>query len=181
MARRQELADRLDAPGSATGRETLRRLVTRVELSEAGLRAEARFPPPEETTDAATGPALAGLPPFAVTAPLQLQRRGPELRLVLQGAAAPAPRPDPLLVRTLVAARSRVADWLDPAQALSVSAIARRDGVDVGDVSRSLQLAFLAPDLVEGILDGTVALTAERLKRLGDLPLSWDAQRVLLG
>ena len=82
-----ELADRLDAPGSATGRETLRRLVTRVELSEAGLRAEARFPPPEETTDAATGPALAGLPPFAVTAPLQLQRRGPELRLVLQGAA----------------------------------------------------------------------------------------------
>ena len=100
---------------------------------------------------------------------------------MLQGAAAPAPRPDPLLVRTLIAARSRVADWLDPAQALSVSAIARRDGVDVGDVSRSLPLAFLAPDLVEGILDGTVALTAERLKRLGDLPLSWDAQRVLLG
>ena len=132
---------------------------------------------------APTGPALAALPPFAVTAPLQLQRRGPELRLVLQGAAAPAPRPDPLLVRTLIAARSRVADWLDPAQALSVSAIARRDGVDVGDVSRSLQLAFLAPDLVEGILDGTqpLALTAERLKRLGDLPLSWDAQRALLG
>ena len=102
---------------------------------------------------------------------------------VLQGAAAPACRPDPLLVRTLIAARSRVADWLDPAQALSVSAIARRDGVDVGDVSRSLQLAFLAPDLVERILDGTqaLALTAERLKRLGDLPLNWDAQRALLG
>ena len=183
LARIAELADRLDAPGSAAGRETLRRLVTRVELSEAGLRAEARFPPPDATTDGAEGPALAALPPFAVTAPLQLQRRGPELRLVLQGAAAPAPRPDPLLVRTLIAARSRVADWLDPAQALSVSAIARRDGVDVGDVSRSLQLAFLAPDLVERILDGTqpLALTAERLKRLGDLPLIWDAQRALLG
>jgi hypothetical protein len=178
-----ELADRLDAPGSAAGRETLRRLVTRVELSEAGLRAEARFPPPDATTDAATGPAVAPLPPFAVTAPLQLQSRGPELRLVLQGAAAPLPRPDPLLLRTLIAARSRVADWLDPAQALSVSAIARRDGVHVSDVSRSLPLAFLAPDLVEEILDGTQppALTAERLKRVGDLPLSWDAQRALLG
>jgi hypothetical protein len=183
LARIAELAHRLDLPGSAAGREALRRLVTRVALSEAGLRAEARFPPPDATTDGAEGPALAALPPFAVTAPLHLQRRGPELRLVLQGAAAPAPRPDPLLVRTLIAARSRVADWLDPAQALSVSAIARRDGVDVGDVSRSLQLAFLAPDLVEGILDGTqpLALTAERLKRLGDLPLIWDAQRALLG
>jgi site-specific DNA recombinase len=183
LARIAELAGRLDAPGSAAGRETLWRLVTRVELSETGLRAEARLPPPDATSDGVEGPAVAASPPFAVTAPLQLQRRGPELRLVLQGAAAPAPRPDPLLVRTLIAARSRLADWLDPAQALSVSAIARRDGVDLSDVSRSLQLAFLAPDLVEGILDGTqaLALTAERLKRLGNLPLLWDAQRALLG
>ena len=44
---------------------------------------------------------------------------------------------------------------------LSLSAIARRAGVHVGDVSRSLQFAFLAPDLVEAILDDTqpVALT----------------------
>lgn len=50
---------------------------------------------------------------------------------------------------------AHVADYLDPAQGLSLSAIARRAGVHVGDVSRALQLAFLAPDLVEAILDGT--------------------------
>jgi hypothetical protein len=52
---------------------------------------------------------------------------------------------------------------------------------DVGDVSRSLQLAFLAPDLVKAILDGTqpVGLTCERLKRV-DLPLLWDDQRAAL-
>ena len=60
---------------------------------------------------------------------------------------------------------------------------ARRAGAHVGDVSRSLPLAFLAPDLVEAILDGTqpVALTAERLKRAGELPLLWDEQRAMLG
>jgi len=59
--------------------------------------------------------------------------------------------------------------------------IARSEGADVGDVSRSLQLAFLAPDLVEAILNGTqpVALTSERLKR-ADLPLLWQDQRAAL-
>ncbi len=98
-------------------------------------------------------------------------------------AAAPAPKPDPLLVRRLIEARTHVADYLDPSQGLSLSAIARRAGAHVGDVSRALQLAFLAPDLVEAILDGTqpVALTHERLKRAGELPLLWDEQRAMLG
>ena len=118
-----------------------------------------------------------------MVAPLRLRRRGPELRIVLQGVAAPPPKPDPLLVRTLIEARTWVADYLDVDQGLSLSAIARRAGANVGDVSRSLQLAFLAPDLVEAILDGTqpVALTAERLKRAGELPLLWDEQRARLG
>jgi hypothetical protein len=57
----------------------------------------------------------------------------------------------------------------------------QREGADVADVSRSLQLAFLAPDLVETILDGTqpVALTSEQLKRAG-LPLLWEEQRAAL-
>ena len=81
----------------------------------------------------------------------------------------------------LVEARRRLAAYLDPAQALTISDIARREGTDVGDVSRSLQLAFLAPDLVEGILNGTqpVGLTGERLKR-AELPLLWDDQRAAL-
>ena len=85
--------------------------------------------------------------------------------------------------RRLIEARTRVADYLDPGQDLSLSAIARRAGVHVGDVSRALQLAFLAPDLVEAILDGTqpVALTPERLKRAGELPLLWEEQRAMLG
>ena len=184
LGRISQLADRLDAPASAAGLEALRLLIVRVELSRSELRATASFERLKETPDAASVvPALFDFPPFLVVAPLRLQRRGPELRIVLQGPAAPAPKPDPLLVRRLIEARTRVADYLDPDQGLTLSAIARRAGANVGDVSRSLQLAFLAPDLVEAILDGTqpVALTAERLKRAGELPLLWDEQRAMLG
>jgi len=46
-----------------------------------------------------------------------------------------------------------------------------------------MQLAFLAPDLVERILDGeeTEGLNATQLKTLGELPLLWAEQRQLLG
>jgi hypothetical protein len=50
-------------------------------------------------------------------------------------------------------------------------------------VSRILPLAFLAPDIVEAILDGRQPpeLTAARLKRMRDLPLDWQQQRRYLG
>ena len=45
-----------------------------------------------------------------------------------------------------------------------------------------LPLAFLAPDIVEAVLDGQhpVELTAVRLKRVR-LPLAWPEQRRVLG
>jgi site-specific DNA recombinase len=179
-----QLADRLDAPASPASREALGLLIARVELSRSELRATASFERLKEMRDAqAVDPVLSEVPPFLVAAPLRLQRRGPELRIVLQGSAAPPPKPDPLLVQRLIEARAHVADYFDPGQGLSLSAIARRAGVHVGDVSRALQLAFLAPDLVEAILDGTqpVDLTPERLKRARELPLLWDEQRAMLG
>jgi len=50
------------------------------------------------------------------------------------------------------------------------------------DVSRFLPLAFLAPDIVEAILAGRkpVELTSKKLKRLRNLPKSWEEQRQLL-
>ena len=45
-----------------------------------------------------------------------------------------------------------------------------------------MQLAFLAPDLVERILDGEEpeGLTATQLKTIGELPVLWSEQRKLL-
>jgi site-specific DNA recombinase len=177
-----DLADRIATPASPYGLVLLQQMITRVDLTETELRVEASFTRLGNAGDGRFADLTKlGLPNFDIAAPFRLQRRGPELSIVLGGAAAPAPTPDPMLVRALIEARCRAADYLNPVPGLTVSGIARRESADAGDVSRSLQLAFLAPDLVERILDGTppVALTAERLKRVG-LPLLWDDQRAQL-
>ena len=61
--------------------------------------------------------------------------------------------------------------------------LAEHHGIDQGNVSRRLPLAFLAPDIVEAILQGRqpIELTAARMLRIRDLPLSWAEQRQRLG
>ena len=65
----------------------------------------------------------------------------------------------------------------------TIKDIAQTEGADPGDVSRFLPLAFLAPVIVESILEGKqpLELTAEKLKRLRSLPISWEGQRETLG
>ncbi len=64
----------------------------------------------------------------------------------------------------------------------SIAELAQRCSVDRTDVGRMIPFAFLAPDIVEAILDGCqpVELTAARLRRVRDLPVSWVEQRRLL-
>ncbi len=48
-------------------------------------------------------------------------------------------------------------------------------------VSRIMRLAFLAPDIVEAILDGYQPVDLELEKLLKGIPIGWDAQRRALG
>ena len=59
--------------------------------------------------------------------------------------------------------------------------IARLTGLDERYVGRVLQCAFLAPDIVEAILDGRQPADLGIQKLLKDIPLDWTAQRRLLG
>jgi DNA invertase Pin-like site-specific DNA recombinase len=109
--------------------------------------------------------------------PVQLRRRGAELKLVVPGERAGTRNPDP----TLVAAIAQGHRWFEALRSGTVPSIAdlaRRHGVHQADVSRVLPLAFLAPDIVEAILEGRqpVELTASRLKRTR-LPHCWAGQR----
>jgi hypothetical protein len=59
--------------------------------------------------------------------------------------------------------------------------IARLTGLDERYAGRILDCAFLAPDIVEAILDGRQPVDLGIQKLLKDLPLDWIAQRQTLG
>lgn len=65
----------------------------------------------------------------------------------------------------------------------TVETIAEREGMKTGDVCRLLPLAFLAPDIVEAILDGRQPpdLTSRTLRRARPIPENWTDQRRFLG
>ena len=119
---------------------------------------------------------------FKVDIPVSFKRRGVEMKLVVAGDQGPASTPDPKLISSIARGHSWFAQ-LKNGEVRSVGDLVERHGVDQGDVSRIVPLAFLAPDIVEAILEGCqpVELTAARLKRMTNLPASWAEQRRYLG
>jgi hypothetical protein len=109
--------------------------------------------------------------------PLQLRRRGVELRLVMQGeAAAHMSKIDPLLLKAIVRGRRWFAELASNC-ATDTREIAKREGLHDSYVRRLIPLAFLAPSIVEAICEGRQPpdLTAERLSR-ARMPYEWAEQ-----
>jgi site-specific DNA recombinase len=117
---------------------------------------------------------------IVIGAPIALKRRGVEAKLVIGGDSALTARPDASLIAALASAQNWFSN-LQTGEAESVLELAVRHNVDRSHISRSLPLAFLAPDIVTAIIDGRTepCLTLSHIKRL-KLPASWQAQRKLL-
>ena len=117
-----------------------------------------------------------------LTAAVAFKRRGVETKLVLPGLdqSNHSARRDPALIKALARGRAWF-DELATRRALSLQALAKRDGITRRYIRRLVGLAFLSPEMVEAILQGRqpVVLTATRLTEL-DLPLDWIEQRRLL-
>jgi len=110
----------------------------------------------------------------------RLKRTGIEMRIVVDDGSEPA-NVDPVLVRLLLRAHA-IRDRLLQDRGLTLKEIATEEGISSSYVTRLVRLAFLAPDLVTGILNGRhpPQLTANRLMEDTRLPLDWSAQRELL-
>jgi site-specific DNA recombinase len=103
--------------------------------------------------------------------------------LIIGGALGTSRRNNPALVKLIGRAR-RWFDDLVSGKAASMADIGKREKVSTRYVSRVVRFALLAPTIVQLIGEGhqPVEVTAESLvRRRSELPLSWVAQRKLLG
>jgi hypothetical protein len=160
-------SDRFSSSSEAAA--ALAALVHRAELSRDGLRLSLKLPI-LVTPGAADGPP----PPDAIVTrfvPLQIKRRGLELRLVIPADHARQPKVDLALLKAIGRAR-RWFDQLVTGRASSLAAIAAQEGTSVRYVGRLIRLALLAPSIVELIAQGRqpAELTAEMLTRRAILP-----------
>ena len=111
--------------------------------------------------------------------PMQVKRRGVEMRLVI-GGAGPT-RVDQTLVKTIIRAHKWFNELIS-GRAQSMVEIASREGIDKSYVARIMDLVFLAPDITESIIAGYQPpdLSVEKLTKRIDLPMDWAQQRSLL-
>jgi site-specific DNA recombinase len=116
-------------------------LVDRVDLTETGIRVSLRLP--NSITEEQRGANAIALVITRVF-PMQIRRRGFEMRLVIQGNRAPAPLADLTLIKAIARGR-QWADDLLAGRVASVAVIARREGVLPNYIRRLTRLGFLAP------------------------------------
>ena len=140
-------------------------------ISHVGLCGVLGIPAPETAEPSNT----------VIDLPFTLRRRRVETKLVLAGEQQIS-LVDPKLIEAIAQAHECL-EHLIKEPRMSVADLVRDVGLDDGEISRILPLAFLAPDIIAAILNGRqpVELSARHLKRLKPLPPSWAEQRQLLG
>ena len=91
-------------------------------------------------------------------------------------------KPDARLIKLLIKAR-RFNTALVRSEGVPFAALAEREGVSPSYFTRLVRLSYLAPDIIQAILDGRQPrnLTPDKLLAHSRLPLAWHDQRTALG
>jgi hypothetical protein len=183
--RARMIAGRLASNHPADQLDCLRQIVSRIDIQPGrltiGLSRERVFYLLGLNQDVKGNRDDAGKP-LAIDVPFVIKRRGVEARIVLGDSRSVSPCPD----RNLIKAIAKAHDWFDQLASGkfdSVQEIAASEGLVRSDVSLTLPLAFLAPDIVDTIVAGRqpIDLTWEKLRQALPLPSCWQKQRRLLG
>jgi DNA invertase Pin-like site-specific DNA recombinase len=117
--------------------------------------------------------------PFVIEVQVRRVRAGGTVRLAAIDGAVAVPRVDPTLVQLVCRARHL---WRRlRAEDITVTQLAKAEGVSPTRAGRTLRVAFLSPAVVEAILDGRsrVGVDAKTLLQTGAIPMDWRDQESL--
>jgi site-specific DNA recombinase len=178
----RERVAQLEQPGAARIR-LVRMMVERIVISDADLQISLFSTGLRALLDITPEVGAPDIEPYTISVPATLKRSRRGTQVIVLGDGPQMQRPaDPSLVKMMVRAHRWLAK-LTSGEATALGDIARAERVTSSYVARTVHLAFLAPDIVEAMLDGRqpVELTAKRLGRMLPLPLDWAEQRRALG
>lgn len=118
---------------------------------------------------------------ITVRVPLKIRRRRGGKTVVTPVSEAGdnatiATRADPALVKALARA-FRYQKLLDEGRYASISELAAAEGIERGYLGSLLRLTLLAPDLLQGVLDGRQPDDITLLRLMKPFALEWSAQR----
>jgi len=117
-----------------------------------------------------------------LSVPIRLRRAGREIAMRIDSTAPFATaKPNVRLIKLLIRAR-RFNTALVGGDRVPFAALAKREGVSSSYFTRLIRLSYLAPDIIQAILDGRQPpdLTANKLLAHSRLPLAWHEQRTML-
>lgn len=124
-----------------------------------------------------------GLPPsdqeqITLSKPMTIKRRGQEMRMVIGSEELAHANPDQALIK-LVAQAYALRTGLEDGSVSSIKNFAESHGIDHADAKRMLPLSYLAPDIVEAILEGRQpeGVCVSTLRSGYGLPMPWAEQR----
>ena len=112
--------------------------------------------------------------------PMAFKKRGGRKEIVLPDGTAPT-TDEPTSLAKAVARAFRWQEMLESGEARRITDLADQLGLDRCYVRRILQLANLAPEIVEAILAGHEPSTLSLDQLTTDLPESWQVQRERFG
>ena len=115
-----------------------------------------------------------------IRVPFRLVKRGGRKEMQMPEGAAQLRKPD----NTLIKALARAFRWkrmLESGEFGTISDLAQHERIAAPYLTRVFRLAFLAPEVVEAILDGRQPPSLSLEVFRDQLPVDWLEQRALLG
>uniref|UniRef100_UPI0037C9AA70 hypothetical protein n=1 Tax=Roseovarius salis TaxID=3376063 RepID=UPI0037C9AA70 len=112
--------------------------------------------------------------------PFRIVKRSGRKEMQLPEGAAQPRRTDNTLIKALARA-FRWKSMLESGEFATIAELAAREGIAPSYMTRVLRLTLLAPDIIEGILDGKQGPEVTLARVLEPFPEEWDAQPMHFG